>query len=109
MLNDGFNEKYTELDFSKNLALWLKHKVQSAHFSRKQHSLHCAIFRPGDTNFHYHQSDNTKHDPVLVDEVPRDLIRHYNINNEDVMIQWDNAPTQYKNRHAFALLQKLAN
>ena len=28
---------------------------------------------------------------------------------EDVVIQSDNAPTQYKNRHAFALLQKLAD
>ena len=37
------------------------------------------------------------------------LIHHYNINNENVKIQSDNAPTQYKNRHAFSLLQKLAN
>ena len=41
------------------------HEVQSVHFSGKQHALHCAIFRLDDTNFHYHLSDNTKHDPVL--------------------------------------------
>ncbi len=39
----------------------------------------------------------------------RDLIRQYDTRNEDVMIQSDNAPTQYKNRQAFALLQKSAD
>ena len=100
MLKDGFNGKYIELDFSENLAL---------HFSGKQHALYCAIFRPGDTNFHYHLSNDMKHHPVFVHEVLREWIHHCNINNEDVMIQSDNAPTQYKNRHTFALLQKLAN
>ena len=50
-----------------------------------------------------------KHHPVFVHEVLREWIHHCNINKEDVMIQSDNAPTQYKNRHAFVLLQKLAN
>ena len=109
MLKDGFNGKYIELDFSENLALRPKHEAQSAHFSGKQHALHCAIFRPGDTNFHYHLSDDTKHDHIFVDEALRGFIHHYAISNEDIMIQSDNAPTQYKNRHAFALLQKLSN
>ena len=109
MIKDGFSGKYIELDFSENLALRPKHEVQSAHFSGKQHTLHCAIFQPGETKFHYHISDDTKHDPVFADEVLRDLIHHYDIRNEDIMIQSENAPTQYKSRHAFALLQKLAN
>ena len=109
MIKDGFSGKYIELDFSENLALRPKHEVQSAYFSGKQHTLHCAIFQPGETKFHYHISDDTKHDPVFADEVLRDLIHHYDIRNEDIMIQSDNAPTQYKSRHAFALLQKLAN
>ena len=109
MLKGGFKGKYIELDFSKNLALGPKHELHSAHFSKKQHTLLCAIFWRGDTNFHYHLSDDTKHDPVFVDEVLQDLIHHYNINNEDVIIQSDNGDTQYKNRHAFDLLQKLAN
>ena len=109
MLKDEFKGKYIELDFSENLALRPKHEVHSAHFSGKQHAPHCAIFRRGDTNFHYHLSDDTKNDPFFVDEVLHDLIHHYNINDEDVIIQSDNAATQYKNRHAFALLQKLAN
>ena len=51
MLKEGFSGKYIELDFSEKLPLWPKHKAQSAHFSEKQHTLHCAIFRPGDTIF----------------------------------------------------------
>ena len=86
-----------------------KHEVQSYHFSGKQHSLHCVIFRPCITNFHHHLSDDTKHNAFYVDEVLRDLIQRYDIKNEDVVIQFDNTPTQYKNRHAFALLQKLAH
>ena len=109
MLKEGFSGKYIELDFSENLALRPKHEAQSAHFSGKQHTLYCAIFRPGDTIFHYHLSDDTKHDFVFVDEFLRDLIRQYDIKNEDVMIQSDNVPTHYKNRHSFALLQNLAN
>ena len=109
MIKDGFSGKYIELDFSENQALRPKHEVQSAHFSGKQHTLHCAIFQPGETKFHYHISDDTKHYPVFVDEVLRDLIYHYDIRNEDIMIQSDNAPTQCKSRHAFALLQKQAN
>ena len=105
MLKDGFNGKYIQLHFSKNLALRSKHEVLSAQFSGMQHALHCTIFRSGDTNFYYHLSDDSKHDPVFVDEVLQDLIHHYNINNEDVMIHSDNAPPQYMNCHAFALLQ----
>ena len=81
----------------------------SQHIFPESNTLHCAIFQSGETNFHYHISDDTKHDPVFVDEVLRDLIHHYDIRNEDIMIQSDNASTQYKSFHAFALLQKLAN
>ena len=60
MLKEGFSGKYIELDFLENLALRPKNKAQSAHFSGKQHTLHCAIFRSADTIFHYHLSDDTK-------------------------------------------------
>ena len=82
--------------------------MQSAHFSGKQRLLHCAIFRPSNTNFHYHLSNDTKHNAFYVDEFLGNFIQRYDINNVDVIIQSDNAPTQYKNRHAFALPQKLA-
>ena len=92
MIKDGFSGKYKELDFSENLALRPKHEVQSAYFSGKQHTLHCAIFPPGETKFHYHISEDTKHDPVFVDEVLRDLIHPYDLRKENIMIQSDNAP-----------------
>ena len=44
-----------------------------------------------------------------VDEVLRDIIRTYHISNEDIIIQSDNAPAQYKNKFAFGLLQKFSN
>ena len=34
--------------------------------------------------YHYHISDDTKHDPFLVDYVVRDIIAKYNIKDEDL-------------------------
>ena len=82
ILKERFRGKYIALDFSENLALLPEHEVQSAHFSGKQHSLHCAVFRPSNINFHYHLRDDTKHDAFYVDEVLRDLIQRYDIKNE---------------------------
>ena len=65
-----FFNYYDFLDFS----LRPKHEVQSAHFSGKQHSLYCAIFRPSNTNFHSYLIDDTKHDAFYVDEALKDLI-----------------------------------
>ena len=98
-----------ELDFSQNLSLRPKDEVQSAHFSERQFTLHCAIVEPADYRYHYHISNDTKHDPIFVDQVIRDVITKYNIRNEDLWIQSDNAPTQYKNKHAFRLYQNLAD
>ena len=109
IFKERFSGKYIELDFSENPALRPKHEVQSAHFSGKLHYMYCEIFRPSNTNFHYDLSSDTKHDAFYVDKVLRGLIQRYDIKNEDVVIQSDNAPTQYKNHHAFALLQKLAD
>ena len=76
MFKDGFKGKYIEFDFSENLAL--RPKVHSAHFSGKQHTVPC---------------EDTKHDPVFVNGVLQNLMHQYNINNEHVMIQSDNAAT----------------
>ena len=54
-------------------------------------------------------SDDTKHDGIFVDHVLIDLIANYNISNEDLWVQSDNASSQYKNKHSFGLLQSLAN
>ena len=45
-MKEAYNGKYTELNFSQNLALRPKGEVQSAHFSEKQVTLHCLIVDP---------------------------------------------------------------
>ena len=109
LMKDSFTGKFNELEFSENLSLRPKYEVQLAHFSGKQYTLHWAIAEPFDTRYHYHLNDDTKHDPFYVDQVLRDIIIKYDIRNENLWIQSDNARTQYKNKHAFGLLQKLAD
>ena len=96
LLKESYSGKFIELDFSQNLSLRPKDEVQSAHFSGKQFTLHCAIVEPVQYRYHYHISDDTKHDPFFVDYVVRDIIAKYNIKDEDFWIQSDNTPTQYK-------------
>ena len=108
-MKDTYSGKYIELDFSQNLAIRLALEVQSAHFSNKQYTLHCAIAKPFDKQYHYHLSDDTKHDSIFDDHVLRELIIHYNISNKDLRVQSNNASSQYKNKHSFGLQQSLAD
>ena len=108
LLKETYEGKFIELDFSQNLSLRPKDELQSAHFSGKQFTLHCSIVEPTEYRYHYHLSDDTKQDPFFVDVVLRDIISKYKIQNEYLQIQSDNAPSQYKNKHAFSLYQKLA-
>ena len=107
-MKSAYEGKYIELDFSQNLALRPKDKVQSAHFCGKQFTLHCAIVDPVPSRYHFHLSDDTNHDGIFVDHVIHDIIHKYDIKNEDLWIQSDNASSQYKNKHSFSLLQKLS-
>ena len=66
-MKDGYTGKYIELGFSQNLALRTKDEVQSVHFFGKQFTLHCAIAKPFDHRYHFHLSDDTKHDGIFVD------------------------------------------
>ena len=105
-MKSAYNRKYIELDFSQNLALRPKDEVQSAHFSGKQFTLHCAIVDPVDHRYEFHLSDDTNHDGAFVDHIIQDIINKYNIENEDLWIQSDNASSQYKNKQSFFLLKK---
>ena len=69
LLKESYSGKFIELDFYQNLSLRPKDEVQSAHFSGKQFTLHCAIVEPVQYRYHYHISDDTKHDPFFVDYV----------------------------------------
>ena len=88
MMKDIYDRKFNELDFSQNLAIRPKLEIQW---------------------YHYHLSDDTKNDGVFVDPVLRDLIINYNISNENLWVQSDNASSQYKNKHSFGRLQSLAD
>ena len=109
LMKEAYTGKFIELDFSQNLSLRPKDEVQSAHFSGRQFTLHCAIVEPTEQRYHYHLSNDTKHDGIFVDHVIRDIIQQYDINNEDLWIQSDNASSQYKALHSFGLLQNLAD
>ena len=87
----------------------LKFEVQEAHFSGKQCTLHCGIVESGETKCVYHLCYDTTHDATFVHFVLEDVFESRNIKNENVLIKSDNAPTQYKNKYAFKLLQSLAN
>ena len=71
--------------------------------------LHCAIFDPSEMRYHYHLSDDTKHDSVFANHILRDIIARYGIKNQDFWIQGDNASNQQKSKYSFGLLQQLAD
>ena len=58
--------------------------------------------------YHYHLSDDTKHDAVFVDYLLRDITARYVIKNEDFWIQSD-VSNQCKSKHSFGSLQQLAD
>ena len=71
LMNENYSGKFIELNFSQNLRFSLRPKdeVQSAHFLGKQFTLHCAIVEPVENRYHYHLSNDTKHDGLFVDQV----------------------------------------
>ena len=52
------------MDFSENLTQMFKYEPQSAHFSKKQFSLHCTLKHTSENKrmYMYHLSDVRKHD-----------------------------------------------
>ena len=94
LMKDAYKGKDIELDFSQNLVIRPTLEVQSSHFFNKQYTYNCAIAEPFDKQYLYQLSDDIKHDGIFVDHVLRDIIIHYNISNEDLRIQIDNASSQ---------------
>ena len=68
--------------------------------------MHFALVYQTEQRYHYHLSNDTKHDQILVDYVIRDLIQNY-ITDQDHSIQSDNVSSHCKNKHSFSLVQTL--
>ena len=79
-----------EMDFSENIAIKTKNKVQEAHFSGKQCALHCTIVQPGEVKFVYHLSDDTTHDPSFVQQVLEDVFDRSEVRDETMVVKSDN-------------------
>ena len=99
------------IDYSENINLKPKHEAQSAHFSGRQHTLHCCVHQRGDKiNYIYHLSDDTYHDNVMTATVIEDLIINHlggAVDENVIVLRSDNCPTQFKSRIVFASIRKL--
>ena len=96
------------ITYSQFIAIRSKFELQEVYFSGKQYTLHCLIIKPGIGRYNYHLLDEAKLDPVFEDEVLDDILTKKNMRNETVMIENNNASTQYKSTYAFYLLQQIA-
>ena len=102
------------LDYSENVKLTPKNEVQSAHFSGRQHTLHCCVHYKTNTakdhEFIYHLSDDTTHDAVMTFAVLEDLLEKCPniVQSGTLVIRSDNSSTQYKSRYTFAAMVQLA-
>ena len=94
LIRESFNGKYIEMDFSglSKSRTCISRGSTSTISTQK---------------YFYHLSDNTTHNQEFVHEVLVDLFDKLSIKNETIMIKSDNAPTQYKNKYAFNLVQIL--
>ena len=96
------------IDYSENIKLTPKNEVQTAHFSGRQHTLHCCVLyksnNKGDHEFVYHLSDDTNHDSIMTTSVLEDIIEKYPsiVKSCNLVIRSDNCSTQYKSRFVFA-------
>ena len=99
------------MDYSENVKLHPKHEVHEAHYSGREHTLHCSIVeKDGSWKFVYHLSDDTNHDSVLTGTILEDII----IQNPEIIasgylvVRTDNCPPQYKSLHTFQMMKELA-
>ena len=75
-------------DYSENINIVPKQEVQSAHFSGRQYTLHCAYIetavKESDEKmcrYIYHISDDTNHDAVMTFAVLEDILTNFSRNN----------------------------
>ena len=109
LIKETFNGKYIELSFSENHTKKRKFEAQGTHFSGKQFTFHCGIVQAGRPKYVYYLSDGTTHNSFVAHQVLTDIITKWGIENETIIIKSNSAPTQYKTKYAFHLMQKLSD
>ena len=110
-MSETLEQPYIHMDYSQNIALKPKHEVQSQHYSGKEQTLHCTVLVfPDGNRYLYHLSDDTNHDSVMTFEVLESIIQEHPelIEGGVLIIKSDNCSTQYKSRHTFMKMSKLA-
>ena len=102
------------LDFSENITNTPKFEPQSAHFSKKQFSLHCSVMHSCSQDFpqyqyFYHFSDVIRHDFYFSITVIKDLLTYIeNLDMDIYRLKSDNCSIQYKCRYFFPLIRSIA-
>ena len=97
------------MNYSENLGPTAKIEAQSAHFSKRQFSLHCTLMHcnGGLNKFVYHLSDYNSHDSVFM-AVINDLITKFAPDFDVLHFKSDNCSTQYKCKYVFYQWRSLA-
>ena len=104
------------MDYSENLALSPKYEPQSAHFNKKQYSLHCIVGHCTDNNddgqykYYYHLSDDISHDYAFTGYVVEDVLKSAFSKEDNRIIRFksDNCSVQYKSKKVFSFWKNLA-
>ena len=105
------------MDYSENMSQLHKYEVQSAHFNKRNYSLHCTVEHVDVTEnpylkspyiYHYHLSDEMRHDAAFTSEVLDRCIRAGGDLPEIIRMKSDNCSTQYKCGKVFNESRKLA-
>ena len=97
------------IDYSENLAGTPKFESQSAHFNKRQHSLHCTVLHEVDDNdnlqykYIYHLSDDLTHDYAFTGYVVEDILASIPALKRDKFIRFksDNCSVQFKSKNVF--------
>ena len=98
------------IDYSENIKFKPKFEAQSAHFSGRQHTLHCCVHQKADDiNYVYHLSDDTNHDNVMTKAIIEDMIvNRVHDDSDTIILRSDNCSTQFKSQYVFASMRSLA-
>ena len=104
------------MDYSENMAQMHKYEVQSAHFNKRNYSLHCTVEHLDSDKhpnlkspyfYHYHFSDEMKHDSAFTSVVFEHCLETGDL-PEIIRNKSDNCSIHYKCGKAFNEYLKLA-